>query len=187
MSERVLLGEITGVHGIRGDVIIRSYTADPADIATYGELESAAKKPVPEIRVVRVTDRVVVARLEGVNDRTRAETFKGTQLWIPRERLPPAAANEYYHADLIGLDAVAPDGVAVGTVIAVANFGAGDLLEIRVAGSNQTEYIPFTNAAVPAVDLAARRLVVVRPEVVDVPPELAPGLAEVETDEPPAS
>jgi 16S rRNA processing protein RimM len=184
MSERVLLGEITGVHGIRGDVIIRSYTADPADIATYGQLETAARKPVPDIQVVRVTDRGVVARLEGVNDRTRAETFKGTQLWIPRERLPPADANEYYHADLIGLEAVTADGTALGKVFAVANFGAGDLLEIRLAGGNQTEYVPFTNAAVPEVDLVARRLVVVRPDIVEAPPELAAGLDRDDADEP---
>ena len=163
------MGEISGVHGIKGDVVIRSFTADPSDIAAYGRLETAGGQAVPQIQVVRVSDRGVIARLEGVNDRTRAETFKGSQLWIARDRLPAAAEGEYYHADLIGLTAVAPDGAVVGQVIAVENFGAGDLLEIKPVGGGPTEYVPFTNAAVPQVDLAARTLVVVRPEFVEGP------------------
>lgn len=168
-SERVLLGEISGVHGIKGDVVIRSFTADPSDIAAYGSLESAEGKAVPPVRVVRVSERGVIARLEGVTNRTQAESFKGTQLWIARERLPAAAEGEFYHADLIGLSAVAPDGVLIGEVIAVENFGAGDLLEIRPAGGGPTEYVPFTNAVVPHVDLAARKLVVVAPEFIEGP------------------
>lgn len=166
-GRRVLLGEISGAHGIRGDVIVRSYAADPSGIAAYGALETAQGKTLPKLSVVRVTDRGVIARFAGVTDRNAAETFKGTQLWIARDRLPKAADGEYYHADLIGLDAVAPDGTGIGHVIAVENFGAGDLLEIRLKDSKQTEYVPFTNAAVPEVDLAAGRLVVVMPEVLD--------------------
>ena len=160
---RVLLGEISGAHGIRGDVVVRSYTSDPEDIAAYGALETADGKALPKLTVVRVTDRGVIARIAGVADRNASETFKGTQLWIARDRLPPAADGEYYHYDLVGLDAVAPDGAAIGHVIAVENFGAGDLLEIRLKDSKQTEYVPFTNACVPEVDVAAGRLVVVMP------------------------
>ena len=163
------MGEITGVHGIKGDVVIRTYTADPSDIAAYSPLEAADGKPIPQIRVVRVSDRGVIARIEGVDDRTRAETFKGTRLWIARNRLPAVAEGEYYHADLIGLTAMAADGAIIGRVIAVENFGAGDLLEIKPAGGGPTEYVPFTNAAVPEVDLPARKLVVVRPEFVEGP------------------
>ncbi len=163
-GRRVLLGEVSGAHGIRGDVIVRSYAADPKDISAYGALETAEGKVLPKLSVVRVSDRGVIARFAGVSDRNAAETYKGTQLWIARGRLPDAAPGEYYHADLIGLDAVAPDGTDVGHVIAVENFGAGDLLEIRLKDSKQTEYVPFTNAVVPVVDLAAGRLVVVMPE-----------------------
>jgi len=164
---RVLLGEVSGAHGIRGDVIVRSYTADPEDIAAYGALETADGKALPKLSVVRVTDRGVVARFAGVADRNASETFKGTQLWIARDRLPAAKPGEYYHFDLVGLDAVAPDGTAIGHVIAVENFGAGDLLEIRLKDSRQTEYVPFTNACVPEVDLAAGRAVVVMPEIAE--------------------
>ena len=166
-GRRVLLGEVSGAHGIRGDVIVRSYASDPRDIAAYGALETAEGKVLPTLSVVRVTDRGVIARLAGVTDRNGAETFKGMQLWIARDRLPVAADGEYYHADLIGLDAIAPDGSAIGHVIAVENFGAGDLLEIRLKDSKQTEYVPFTNAAVPEVDLAAGTLVVVMPEALE--------------------
>jgi 16S rRNA processing protein RimM len=161
---RVLLGEITTVHGVRGDVVIRSHTADPADIASYGELETADGRKMPPIRVIRVTDRGVIAHIAGIDDRTAAEALRGTGLWIARANLPAAAEGEYYHADLVGLAAVAPDGTSVGTVAAVDNFGAGDLLEIRLAGSNITEYVPFTNAFVPTVDIAAGKLTVVMPE-----------------------
>jgi len=164
---RVLLGEVSGAHGIRGDVIVRSYTADPEDIAAYGALEAADGKALPKLSVVRVTDRGVVARFAGVADRNASETFKGTQLWIARDRLPAAKPGEYYHFDLVGLDAVAPDGTAIGHVIAVENFGAGDLLEIRLKDSRQTEYVPFTDACVPEVDVAAGRAVVVMPEMAE--------------------
>ena len=166
-GRRVLLGEVSGAHGIRGDVIVRSYAADPRDIAAYGALETAEGKVLPKLSVVRVTDRGVIARFAGITDRNAAETFKGTQLWIARDRFPAAADGEYYHADLIGLDAVAPDGGEIGHVIAVENFGAGDLLEIRLKDSKQTEYVPFTNAVVPEVDLTAGKLVVVMPEVLE--------------------
>ena len=161
--QRVLLGLISGVHGIRGGLIIRSYTADPGDIASYGAMESAAGKTLPALRIVRVTDKGVIAHMAGVDDRNAAEALKGTELWIARARLPAAAEGEYYHADLIGLKAVSPEGAAIGTVIGVENFGAGDLLEIRLAGGTHTEFVSFTNAFVPEVDLAAGRAVVVMP------------------------
>jgi 16S rRNA processing protein RimM len=166
-GRRVLLGEVSGAHGIRGDVIVRSYASEPRDIAAYGALETVDGKVLPKLSVVRVTERGVIARFAGVTDRNVAETFRGTQLWIARDRLPAAADGEFYHADLIGLDAVAQDGTEIGHVIAVENFGAGDLLELRLKDSKQTEYVPFTNATVPEVDLAAGRLVVVMPAVLE--------------------
>ena len=172
---RVLLGEITTVHGIRGDVVIRSYTADPVSIAGYGRLETKAGAPVPQVRIVRDTGRGVIAHLTGIDDRTAAEALRGTELWIARELLPAAEAGEYYHADLVGLIAVDPGGTIIGSVIAVENFGAGDLLEIRLAGPDRTEYVPFTNACVPDVDLAAGHVRVVMPVMGDDDP---PGSAD---------
>ena len=164
IGKRVLLGEISGAHGIRGEVVVRSHTADPGAIGKYGILESSDGRALPRLKVVRVTDRGFIARLDGISDRTAAEKLKGTELWIGRDRLPAAKPGEYYHADLVGLAAIAPDGAAIGTIIAVENFGAGDLLEIRRAGTNSTEYVPFTNACVPEVDIAAGHAVVIMPE-----------------------
>lgn len=168
-NPRVLLGEVGGAHGIRGEVVIRSFTADPADIAAYGPLESEAGAPLPALTVVRVTPKGVICRFAGISDRTAVEKLRGKELWIARDRLPPPDAGDYYHADLIGLSAVSPKGEAIGTVVAVANFGAGDLLEIRRLPSTLTEFVPFTDAVVPEVDIAGGRAVVVMPVLVGEP------------------
>ena len=161
----ILLGVITGAHGIRGDVIVKSFAGAPEDIASYGPLSDRAGTRRFEIEVVRVTPKgAVVARIRGVADRNAAEALKGVELYVARASLPPPAADEFYHADLIGLAAVTPDGETIGTVVAIQNYGAGDLLEVRLDGRAATELVPFTDSFVPAVDLAARRVVVVLPE-----------------------
>ncbi len=161
---RVLLGRITSAQGIKGEIVVASFTADPGDIVAYGPLTDAEGKRQFSLRVVRVSDKGLVARVEGVDDRTTAEKLRGTELWIERHRLPAATDGEYYHIDLIGLKVVAPDSKPIGEIIAVENFGAGDLLDIRLAGSGKTELVPFTDACVPEVDIAGRRVVVHFPE-----------------------
>lgn len=163
-TARVLLGEIAGVHGIRGDVLIHTYTADPQSIAAYGPLSNEAGTAVYEITVVRTTDKGVVAKITGIPDRTTAEKLRGTKLYVGRARLPEPDAAEFYHADLIGLHAIGTAGNPIGEVIAVQNYGAGDLLEIRRPGGKTTELIPFADAFVPAVDLAAGIVTVVIPD-----------------------
>ncbi len=159
----LLLGRIADAHGIRGEVLIHSYTDPPEHIGGYGPLSDAAGARSFEIESARTTTKGVVARLEGVGDRTAAEALKGTELYIDRDKLPAAAEDEFYHADLIGLDAVDPDGKAIGRIVAVQNFGAGDLIEIRLAGTGRTEFVPFTEAAVPSIDMNAKRAVIVLP------------------------
>jgi 16S rRNA processing protein RimM len=166
-SHRVLLGQILGAHGIRGDVLIRTYTAEPEDIAGYGPLQSETGDRDFRITVRRVTENGVIARVEGVTDRTAAEALKGTRLYVDRDQLPATEANEFYRADLIGLSAVSPTGDVIGEVVSVENYGAGDIIEIRLAGSRRTELIPFTDAFVPEVDLAAGRVTVRLPIVTD--------------------
>jgi 16S rRNA processing protein RimM len=166
VTNRILLGHIAGAHGIRGEVQIKSYAAYPEDIAAYGPLTDEAGKRTFEITEIRVTHKGVLARIAGVGDRTAAEAMKGTALWVDRSQLPDAEAGDYYHADLIGLKAVTPTGEPIGTIIAVQNFGAGDLLEIRLVGSKQTEYVTFTDAAVPTVDLKAGKATIVMPVMV---------------------
>ena len=160
---RILLGRIAGAHGIRGEVVIHAYTAAPADIGAYGPLFDKSGARSFQIESARATARGVVARLEGVDDRTAAEALKGVELYVDRDRLPAAAEGEFYHADLIGLAAVDPEGKAIGEIVAVQNYGAGDLLEIRLAGSGKTELVPFTEASVPEVDIASGRVMVAMP------------------------
>jgi 16S rRNA processing protein RimM len=162
-SNRILLGRIAGAHGIRGEVIIHAYTEPPENIAAYGPLSDEAGARTFRIESARATAKGVVARLAGVADRTAAEALKGIDLYVDRDRLPPAAEGEYYHADLIGLAAVDAKGQRIGEIVAVQNYGAGDLLEIRLTGTRQTELIPFTDASVPEVDVAAKRVVVMLP------------------------
>lgn len=158
---RVLLGRIAGAHGLKGEVVVHAYTEYPEDIAAYGPLSDQGGQQEFELAIVRVSDKGVIARIPGIRDRTQAEALKGTELWVPRARLPEAEEGEFYHADLIGLAAVAPDGSPVGTVIAVQNYGASDLLEIRLEGSRRTELVAFTDDFVPEVDVAGGRVVVV--------------------------
>lgn len=163
-DRRILLGRIAAPHGIRGDVLIETYTADPQDIVAYGPLQTEDGTRVLEISVVRLTPKGVIARVAGVADRTGAEALKGLDLYVDRARLPaPKEEGEYYHADLVGLRAEDRDGYKLGTIVAVQNYGAGDLLELRLSGKRQTELIPFTETFVPVVDLAGGRVVVELP------------------------
>ena len=125
-AQRVLLGRIVAAHGIRGDVVIDSYTAEPSDIAAYGPLSSADGGKQLDIKVVRVTPKGVVARVGGVADRNGAEALRGTDLYAPRARLPEAEEGEYYYADLAGLRAEDETGNRIGSVVGVQNYGAGD-------------------------------------------------------------
>lgn len=161
-SKRVLLGEISGVHGIRGDLLVRTYTETPEAIASYGSLTDAAGAKTFSLKIVRVTDKGVVARVAGISDRTAAEALRGTKLFIARHQLPETETSEFYHSDLIGLKALAEDGTAMGEIVSVQNFGAGDLLELKpIEGTS--EFIPFEDQWVPKVDLLSRTVVIRRP------------------------
>jgi 16S rRNA processing protein RimM len=168
---RILLGHIAGAHGIKGDVLIKTYTSAPGDIGAYGALSDEAGRRSFAVKVRRVTQNGVVAGIAGVTDRTAAEALKGVQLYVARERLPPVAEGEFYHADLVGLAAVDPEGAAIGTVVAVRNYGAGDLLEIALPGLRETELVPFTETFVPEVLIGEGRVVVRLPRLTDQPNE----------------
>lgn len=162
-DHRILLGRIAGAHGIRGDVLIESYAEVPQDIATYGPLQTEDGAQSFEISIVRVTPKGVIARVAGISDRTGAEGLKGRRLYVDRTQLPAPEENEFYRADLVGLRAEDQAGNAIGTILAVQNYGAGDLLEVRLTGSPKSELVPFTETYVPVVDLAGKRVVVVLP------------------------
>jgi len=162
VSARVLIAQIGAAHGVRGEVRLKAFTEDPMSVTRYGALETEDGKRF-EIEAVRPAKDVLVARLKGVADRDAAEALKNLRLYVARERLPKPADDEFYYADLVGLAATTPDGAAFGTVKAVHNFGAGDLLEIEPADGGATLLLPFTEATVPAIDLAGRKLVVAPP------------------------
>lgn len=164
---RILLGRIVAAHGVRGEVLVRSYADVPEDIGAYGSLAAPSTGRSLQLRVLRVTPKGVVARIAGISDRNAAEALAGTDLYVDRTQLPAAGEGEFYHADLIGLAAMAPDGTEVGRVVAVHNFGAGDLIEVALAASRRTEHIPFSDSFVPEVDVVGGRIVVILPE----PPE----------------
>lgn len=163
-QDRVLLGRIVGAHGIRGDVTIDTYTAQARDIAAYGPLESEDGARSFQIKVVRETAKGVVAHIKTIDDRNAAEALKGTALFVQRARLPAPEEGEFYHADLVGLRVESADGNRLGEVVSVENYGAGDLLELRLDGVRKTELIPFTETFVPDVDIAGGRVVVALPE-----------------------
>ena len=123
---------------MKGEVRLRSFTAVPADIASYGPLEDEAGARTIEIQSVRVTPKALIARIKGVTTREQAEALTGTKLYLPRARLPESDADEWYHADLIGLSAVDGDGAAIGRVVAVHNFGAGDIIEVEPAAGGES-------------------------------------------------
>ncbi len=157
---RVCLGQIGAPHGVRGEVRLRSFTADPAAITSYGPLETEDGR-VFEIESLRPAKDHFVVRISGIADRNAAERLANTKLYVPRERLPaPSEPDEFYHADLIGLAVVDRSGRQLGAVVAVHNFGAGDLIEMRPEAGDKTEFVPFDETNVPVVDLAAGRIVV---------------------------
>jgi 16S rRNA processing protein RimM len=161
VAERICVAQIGGPHGIRGEVKLKSFTADPLAVKDYGPLTSEDGSTQFEIETVRPAKSHLVARFRGVDDRNAAERLTNLKLFVPRERLPPPSADEFYHADLIGLPAMAADGTQVGTVVAVHDFGAGDILELRPPAGGASLLLPFTDTFVPSVDIAGGRIVVV--------------------------
>jgi 16S rRNA processing protein RimM len=162
VTDRICVAQIGAAHGIRGEVRLRSFTEDPMAIKAYGPLESEDGTRCFEIEALRPAKDHFVARLKGVPDRDAAEKLTNIKLYVSRDRLPQIDDGEtFYHADLVGLLAVTPDGAPLGKVTAILNFGAGDLVEIKPEGGGEPLMVPFTHAAVPEIDVAAGRIVVV--------------------------
>lgn len=176
--KRVCVARIGAAHGVRGDVKLWSFTADPMAVTSYGRLETSDGAHSLEIETARQGKDCLVVHFKGVGDRTAAERLRNLELFVPRERLPETEdQNEFYHADLIGLVVVDARDTMLGEVVAVHNFGAGDILEVRRADGHGTAMLPFTTQAVPVVDLKGGRLVVVPTEDLVAPPGAARGRA----------
>jgi len=166
--ELVLLGRFGAPHGLAGEIRLQSHTADPLAIASYGPLVDKTGRRQFALRNVRPQGKdMLVARVEGVSDRSGAEKLNGVELFAPREILPAPGEDEYYLADLIGLRAETSAGASLGTIVTVRNFGAGDILEIVPGGGGETLMFPFTKAVVPLVDIAGGRVVIEPPMEVE--------------------
>ncbi|MFO0993206.1 MAG: ribosome maturation factor RimM [Hyphomicrobiales bacterium] len=158
----VLIGRVTGAHGIRGEVKLQSFTAEPQAIARYGPLRTDNGTTI-EIERLRPQKQGFIATLKGVGDRNRAEALAGTGLFVDRASLPAPGVDESYIHDLVGLTVVTRDGTGFGKVVDVVNYGAGDLLDIARAGEANI-LIPFSDAFVPEVDVAEGRLAIDLPD-----------------------
>src|SRR5262249_46855052 len=161
-AQRVCVGAITGPQGVHGAVRIKSFTENPKDIAGYGPVENEGGDRHFELNLTGTAKGVLGARIAVVVDRDHAGRLRGARLYLPRSALPQTADDEYYHADLLGLEAVLGDGTPVGRVRAIHDFGAGDTLELARPGAPPV-MVPFTRSVVPVVDPAAGRLVLAPP------------------------
>jgi 16S rRNA processing protein RimM len=165
-DNQLCVGAITGSFGVRGEVRLKSFCAEPTAIADYGAVYTEDGSRSFSITLTRPVAGGLGARLTGVSTMEEAEALRGTSLFVSRDKLPSLPDDEYYHADLIGLEARDVGGVLLGKVTAVHNHGAGDLLEIGGGGAASI-LLPFTMATVPTVDLKAGRIVVDLPEGLD--------------------
>ena len=164
MADRICIARIGAPHGVRGEVKLWPFTQQPMAAADYGPLETQDGTRRFEIEALRPQGDHLVARLAGVGDRDAAQALTNTDLYVPRDRLPAIEEPDtYYHSDLVGLDAVREDGTQIGTVHALHNFGAGDLIEIMPVGSDEPVMLPFNETTVPKIDLAKKQVVVVPP------------------------
>jgi 16S rRNA processing protein RimM len=170
------VGQIAGAHGVRGLVRVRSFTEEPEALTAYGPLTDESGRRGFRLELLSRQKGHWLARIDGVGDRNAAEALRNTRLYVERAALPPTGEDEFYHADLLGLPAERPDGTPLGTVRAIHDFGAGDVIELT-GPDGRPLTVPFTREAVPVVDPARGRL------VVEPPDEPAVGPGELEPDE----
>jgi 16S rRNA processing protein RimM len=158
------VGAIAGAYGVRGEVRVKSFCATPEDIETYRPLTSEDGTRAFHLALVRPMKNGFVARIADIATKEEADALKGTQLFATRDQLPTLPDDEFYHADLIGLEVFDTGGTPLGRVKSVMDHGAGDLLEVQQVGSSDTVLLPFTRRDVPTVDLASGRIIADPPE-----------------------
>ncbi|MEN0079671.1 MAG: ribosome maturation factor RimM [Pseudomonadota bacterium] len=164
MTDRVCVGAVAGSYGVRGEVRLKSFTAEPEAVGDYGPVSTEDGARAFSVEITRAIKNGFAAKLSGIRSKEAAEALKGTRLYVPRTALPGLPDDEFYHSDLIGLQALDTGGGALGQVHAVHNHGATDLLELRLPGSNATVLVPFAQPIVPTVDLTAKRVIIDPPE-----------------------
>ena len=160
----ICIGAIMGAFGVKGEVRIKSFCAIPAAIDNYGTLSDQDGAPAFDLSITRPIKAGFAARIKGIHTKDQADALKGSRLYVARDALPRLPDDEYYHADLIGLDVVDTGGKLIGKIAAVYDHGAGDLLEIDGPALKGGILLPFTRDAVPTVDISARRIVADPPD-----------------------
>jgi 16S rRNA processing protein RimM len=160
LENPILMATIGAAQGLRGEVRVKSYTADPIALGDYGNLYAEDGR-VFEVLEIREAKNVAIVRFRGINDRNAAEALNGLELFIERDNLPDEELDddEFYYTDLEGLEAVDAEGKSYGTVSAIFDFGAGDLLELKGPG-RRPALIPFSEAAVLEIDLDGGRILI---------------------------
>ena len=166
MTGKVCIARIGAAHGVRGAVKLWTFTEDPFAVKDYGPLSTKDGARHFEVASAREAKDHLVATFKGITTRDEAERLNGIELYVPREKLPVTEDDEYYHADLIGLAAVTTADELLGRVIAIHNFGAGDIIEIAPP-AGATMLLPFSNAVVPTVDIASGRVVIELPKEIE--------------------
>ena len=163
-TDRVCVGAIAGAFGVQGEVRLKSFCADPGAIGSYAPLYSEDGSRSFTVKITRTLNGAMAARLSGIATKEQADALRGLTLYADRAKLPNLPDDEFYHADLIGLEVLDTGGARLGTVQAVHNHGAGDILEVYAPGQRTTLLLPFTRAVVPTVDLTAGRIIADPPE-----------------------
>jgi 16S rRNA processing protein RimM len=160
------VGVVAAVHGIRGQVKIKSFTAEPSDIFTYGVLSDSAGNARYTLKPCGLSGSTLLATIDGIGTREAAEDLKGTKFYIDRDALPETSEDEFYIEDLIGLTACSPDGAIFGKITSIENYGAGDLIEITTP-DGETELFAFTYEIFPEIDVAAGKVIIELPEIIE--------------------
>ena len=164
----VLVGVLGAPQGVRGEIRVKSFTGDPRAIGAYGALTDAAERRLFAIeRLKPLKDDLLIVKLRGVESREAAQALTGVELFARRAQLPPPADEEYYLADLVGLEACSRDGARIGRVERVMNYGAGDILEIAPDEGGETLLLPFSRAVAPIIDLEGGRIVIEPPAMIE--------------------
>jgi 16S rRNA processing protein RimM len=163
----VLLGVFGAAQGVRGEVRVKSYTDDPKAIGAYGALTDRAGARVFVFETLRpLKDDMLVARVKGIATRDAAQALTGVEIFARRDQLPPPDADEFYYDDLVGLAAVTREGAALGRVVALSNFGAGDILEVAPENGGETLLLPFSKTVAVEIDFTGGRIVIEPPQEV---------------------
>jgi 16S rRNA processing protein RimM len=170
MPGDILLGVVIGAQGLKGGVKVKTFTETPENLSAYGPLHTRDNNKL-KIADLREANGIAIVQFEGVDTREAAESLKGTELYVARATLPQTPAQEFYHADLLGMRAEDTEGRHIGKVIAIHNFGAGDVIEIARDDDGGTVLMPFTREIVPTIDAGEGRIVIAAPEAVEAETE----------------